>query len=380
MQRLITWNTRLTAFLKILVVSSEFPPGPGGIGNHAENLVAFLKGRGHKVHVLTEKRIHFAGDKYVNFELPVVYVTDKGILRNLEFVARFVFLSIKSWDHIIATGAKPVLIVGLLQWLHRSKTVCVLHGHEILMARGIRRYLLTRSLTTFNTCIAVSEFSRNQIQKYLFGKNIEVIPNGIRTDRFGDRQRPSLRPSGLMLTTVGRVSPRKGQINVVNALPAILRYYPGVEYHMVGIAEHSAGLWERADELGVSKHLHLHGVLPDEELGRLLLATDIFIMLSENQEDGDVEGFGIAILEANLLGIPAIASKGTGTEQAVKEGESGKLVDAKRPVAIVEAIADILENYSAYRQGARNWALAHDWQEIGWQYEMTIAGMATTLQ
>ena len=68
-------------------------------------------------------------------------------------------------------------------------------------------------------------------------------------------------------------------------------------------------------------------VKPNCILYEIYNQADIFIMLSQNDIKFDVEGFGIAILEANLLGIPAIGSRDTGIEDAIVHNETGKLVD-----------------------------------------------------
>mgnify|MGYP003346336418 CR=1 FL=1 len=50
------------------------------------------------------------------------------------------------------------------------------------------------------------------------------------------------------------------------------------------------------------------------------------MMLSERQPDGDIEGFGIAILEANYYGLPAIGASDCGIEDAIDEGNTGHKV------------------------------------------------------
>jgi phosphatidylinositol alpha-1,6-mannosyltransferase len=85
-------------------------------------------------------------------------------------------------------------------------------------------------------------------------------------------------------------------------------------------------------------------------------------MLSETQPDGDTEGFGIAILEANYFGKPAIGAKGCGIDDAIKDGFNGRLVDGGKPEEVAEALKDIMENYTAYSARAKKWALRHDWK------------------
>jgi phosphatidylinositol alpha-1,6-mannosyltransferase len=96
------------------------------------------------------------------------------------------------------------------------------------------------------------------------------------------------------------------------------------------------------------------------------------MLLSENQENGDVEGFGIVALEANYFGVPVIGSKGTGVEEAVKDGFSGKIVDASDPNQILEAIGYILKNKEHFEKESKNWARENNWEELGKKYAEII--------
>jgi phosphatidyl-myo-inositol dimannoside synthase len=167
-------------------------------------------------------------------------------------------------------------------------------------------------------------------------------------------------PGSLNLLTVGRISRRKGQHNVINALPLILEKYPSVMYHMVGINDES--LNSLIDNYNLKNHVRIYGVLTDQELTKLFQQADIFLMLSENVE-GDVEGFGIAIIEANFFGIPAIGSVGCGIEQAINEGYNGRLVNSQDTEEVSNAIISILSDYKAFSLQSIEWANKHLWSK-----------------
>src|SRR5690606_37404018 len=105
-----------------------------------------------------------------------------------------------------------------------------------------------------------------------------------------------------------------------------LKIYPEIQYHCVGLPTEAKTFIQKAQELGVDNRVHFHGRLPDDELQTLLMDMDVCVMLSTETKSGDVEGFGMALLEANALGIPAIGSKDCGIEEAVSDGTSGILV------------------------------------------------------
>jgi phosphatidylinositol alpha-1,6-mannosyltransferase len=87
-------------------------------------------------------------------------------------------------------------------------------------------------------------------------------------------------------------------------------------------------------------------------------------MLSAESVTGDVEGFGIAILEANAMGVPAIGSKDCGIEDAINTGKSGLLIAFNDTNACIEGIAQILEHTTEFRKEAKKWAEQHDWSHI----------------
>ena len=71
-------------------------------------------------------------------------------------------------------------------------------------------------------------------------------------------------------------------------------------------------------------------------------------------------GFGIAVIEANLLGIPAIGARDTRIQQSVSHRVSGMLVHAHNENEIAEAVEEIVTN-SSFSHQAITWAKGHDW-------------------
>ena len=83
-------------------------------------------------------------------------------------------------------------------------------------------------------------------------------------------------------------------------------------------------------------------MLAFEELLLWCNACDVFAMTSVATEDGDVEGFGIAILEAALCGKPSVVTSESGPGEAIIEGETGYGVKEKDTAKIAEKIILLL--------------------------------------
>ena len=81
-----------------------------------------------------------------------------------------------------------------------------------------------------------------------------------------------------------------------------------------------------------------------------------------------MEGFGIAILEANALGIPAIGAKNCGIEDAISDNESGILILNSSSDDFLKAIDKIYSNYSKFSLKSKQWAEKHTWNKIVSRY------------
>jgi phosphatidylinositol alpha-1,6-mannosyltransferase len=172
-----------------------------------------------------------------------------------------------------------------------------------------------------------------------------------------------------MLVTVGSISPRKGQHNVLKAMPSILVQYPQAHYHMVGLDHHRSEVDKLIQLLGITQHVTVHGSLPDADKERLTASADVFLMLSENQPNGDVEGFGIAILEANAWGVPAIGAAGCGIEDAISP-MSGVLVHPNDAQAVAQAVADLYEG--RWNTNPAAWAAQFQWNKLVLEYDTLL--------
>ena len=79
-----------------------------------------------------------------------------------------------------------------------------------------------------------------------------------------------------------------------------------------------------------------------EELPKYYRDADIFILGSSDLNPTQVEGFGIVLVEANLMKKPVIGSRGTGMEEIIIPGYNGLLVDMKNASEVATAIESLL--------------------------------------
>lgn len=355
-----------------LIATSEFPPLPGGIGNHAYNLAKQLNERGFKVSVISNARGNRQQEEnYLNERLNGVNV--QLIERAGSIITYFRRLnairkasrSLRKEDVIWLSGKFWVISAQWLKVKPGVQVIAVIHGTEI----GFRSELFRKGLERCHKIISVSSFTHKKlINRYprLAGRST-VINNG--HDLHGSSIRSGMLSNGpIKLVTVGNVHPRKGQDAVIRVLPFLRKVFPGIEYHIIGIPSYQKQFTTLAKRMNVADMLTFHGKVSDNTLVDLLKEMDVFIMLSQELDNGDFEGFGIAILEANAMGIPAIGSKDSGIEDAISDGNSGFLVNHNDPDEVIDSLKKILANYSVHSENAIQWADKFRWEVIADQY------------
>lgn len=365
------------------MICTEFPPGPGGIGNHAWNLAKQLNVH-FPVHVLTIS--DYAVEKQCNsfdkMEKLYVYRFKRYRMPLITYFKRIIDIikhcKTYNYSHCILSGEFALWMSKIIKLFYNKKIklIGVLHGSELLPVHFFYLFLLKKSLNSLDIAISVSRFTDSLISDQTVNKsNRFIISNGVNIEQFNKND--NIKTNGELkgypcLLTVGSITHRKGQSNLINALPLILKHYPKAHYHCIGLPMNGKEIINSARQLNVDKHLTLHGFIPNDMLGMMYKQADILILLSQSKMKSDAEGFGIAILEANLFGVPAIGSIGTGIEDAIQNYKTGILVNPYLDKEILGAIHKILKNRVKLSKSAIEWAYRHNWNNISIKYLQAI--------
>lgn len=361
----------------ILLVSSEFPPGPGGIGHHAWFLAKELaKYEDFKITVLCPK--DYSSEENVNvFDQAAPFKIHrweriKGLTYLLRVIKLIRLLLSSEFTHFWSSGKFSLWMIWVQKlFAPNCKSLCILHGSEVNLNNSLLRKFTHNSIFHYHKIISVSKFTQSLLPQHIKTNhtNKTIIPNGLDVSDFDIMsEKISLEGSPILLT-VGHVSPRKGQHRLIKALPEIVKKYPGVKYHIVGRPVERKTLELLADKLGVLNHVVFHGTVnKHQDLWKFYNSADVFVLLSENQKNGDVEGFGIVALEANFCGLPVLGSLYCGVEEAVLHQQTGYLVDGNDSDQILAGIVYCIENKDSIDVSAKDWAKCHSWELIGKQF------------
>jgi phosphatidylinositol alpha-1,6-mannosyltransferase len=200
--------------------------------------------------------------------------------------------------------------------------------------------------------IAISEHTKSVVlDAGIKPKKIEVIHNAANEKKF-HKIDPELikifiEQKGLsgkkIILTCGSLSERKGQRVIINSLPIVLKEIPNVVYVAVGFPNKKDKFLQLAKELTINDKVFFPGIVDQNELLLWLNACDLFAMTSVNN-NGDYEGFGIAVLEAALCGKTALVSDNGGLKEAVINLKTGIVVKENDVTGTANALIDLFSN------------------------------------
>ncbi|MEM8556554.1 MAG: glycosyltransferase family 4 protein [Bacteroidota bacterium] len=236
----------------------------------------------------------------------------------------------------------------------RTKFVAIAHGHDVTMAFPPYQRWLRRVFGALDAVLPVSYATAEACEERgARPEQIHVCPNGIRLDRFGTlperadaRQHlldtHALPADAFVLASVGRQVKRKGTAWFVEHVLPRLR--SAAAYFLVaGSGPEDEAIRQAAAQAGVSDRLRLLGRVPEADLATLLRGADVFVMPNV-QVEGDMEGFGVVMLEAGLCELPVVAAALEGIQDVVADAENGFLVPPEDPAAFAEQIRVLIRD------------------------------------
>lgn len=198
------------------------------------------------------------------------------------------------------------------------------------------------------------------------GEKIEVVGNGVDTDKFRHMDRIECRRAldlavdVPVLISVGGLVERKGFHRVIEVLPDLIRRYPQLVYLIVGgpsaEGNNRAELVALVARLGLQRHVRFLGTRKPEELSAVLSAADVFVLATRN------EGWANVFLEAMACGLPVVTTDVGGNQEVVCRSDIGTIVPFGDAQALSGALAHAL-GHPWDRQQIRDYALDNAWDE-----------------
>ncbi len=354
--------------MKCLLASSVFPPQVGGSGRWFWEIYrrlprtdVFVAAGEHaaqeqfdRTHDLNVVRVPLAMPTWGTFS----WSGSRGYFRNYRRVAQLV-----KQHRIEQIHCGCLLPEGWIAWLIQKRFgipyVCYVHGEETNIGRSSRElgWMMRKVLGAASIVIANSRNTWQMLRNdwEVPEDRLRVLHPGVDVHRFVPKEQDSdlRRELGwaerTVILTVGRLQARKGQDHLILALNEVRRSVPDVLYVIVGDGERRGYLEALVSEHGLQDHVQFRGDIPDSELIRCYQQCDLFA-LPNREVNGDFEGFGMVLLEAQACGRPVLAGTSGGTAETMQVPETGRLVCCDRPEPIAAALVDLLSDRRGMEQ------------------------------
>lgn len=333
-----------------LLITLEYPPQVGGVANYYWSLVKALA-------------------------LPCTVADTTVLPKSWWKMIPWLYRQVKQHhhSHILVGQVLPLGTVALaVHWLTHTPYIVFTHGMDVLVPQRYfrKRWLLHRILRSAQHIIAASRFTADQIKQFEPAVTVTVIhPAAAIT--------PSIIPQTVIgvpdrfILSVGRLVERKGFNKVIQAL----NNFPDLHYVIAGNGD-PTNLINQARHDGVGERVHFFQQLANAEIAYLYQQCLFFMLPSQQLADGDVEGFGIVVLEAGRFGKTTIGGTTGGMADAIQAGVTGLLVDGENLSELSQAMQQLLSDdfRKKLEQQAKQFSEQHTWEYAAHQLSAIVNG------
>jgi len=345
--------------MRLLTLLTDAFGGHGGIAQFNRDMLRAVCAHSAAEEIVTVPRLVPDEPEAIPPNLTFAVEAAQGLPAYLKATGCYVLQG--GYDGVICGHIHLIPLALLAARLRRVPVLLILHGLE---ARQPSAHPTANRLARYaDAHVAVSAFTKDRYEAWS-GADPDrghVIPNCIDLERFTPGPRPAyLREryslgEGPVLLTLSRLPTQelgKGHDEVLEALPALLETHPTLTYVIAGTGPDANRLRIKAELLGVADHVVFTGYVPEDEKIDHYRMADAFVM------PGRTEGFGIVYLEAMACGIPVVASSADASQEAVRSGELGVVVDPDDSDSVKSGILHALQTPRGVPEGLDYFAVS----------------------
>ena len=262
----------------------------------------------------------------------------------------------------------------------------IVHGGDLLILQqqiaqhSFKRRTTRAIMRSASVMVANSTWTADLCRSVLRALELETRINRVRVVPLGsdpDLFRPGIDTTEVRtryglngrrwLLTVARLTPHKGIDTALQVLAGLRHSYPDLSYAVVGQGTELSTLQAMAEKLGIADRVRFLTSVPDADLPALYNCAELYLGLSR-QTPRNVEGFGISLVEASACGIAIVAGRSGGIPDAVRDGETGLLVNSEQPGQVAIAIRTLVDNKARASQlgaaGRHAVESYYNWQRV----------------
>jgi phosphatidylinositol alpha-1,6-mannosyltransferase len=373
---------------KVLVLTNDFPPRPGGIQFFVHALARQLPPESVAVYAPA-----WEGAEQFDAGLPFPVVRHPtSLMLPVPSVARRAerILAAEGCDTVLFGAAAPLgLLAPGLRKAGAKRLIALTHGHEAgWAALPAARSILRRIGDSVDTMTYLGEYTRVRLARALSpaaAARMTRLTPGVDTSEFrpgagGKAIREKLglgsRP---VVVCVSRMVPRKGQDTLIRAWPLVLATTPDATLLLVGDGPYRGRLERMARHLGVDGSVVFTGAPARADLPAYFDAGNVFAMPCRTRRGGlDVEGLGMVFLEAAATGLPVVGGDSGNAADAIRDGETGYVVPGVSVADLAGRLNRLLTDPCAAKaMGDKGLAWVHQewrWEIIAQRFAEILAG------
>lgn len=226
---------------------------------------------------------------------------------------------------------------------HAAKVphVITMHGSRYYATQSRRLVALKLAASLSGQTVAVSQPLRRALMDDLAipSSRVRVILNGASAPappRTTLRRELGLNVHDTLIVSVANLYPVKGHTHLIEALALLRKDHPALHLALAGRGQMQPVLERQACQLGLEGHVHFLGLRGD--IPNVLCSADLFVLASLS------EGLPLALLEAMLAGIPAVATEVGEVPEVLGGGHFGLTVPPGDAHALASAIHSLLDD------------------------------------
>jgi phosphatidyl-myo-inositol dimannoside synthase len=343
-----------------LLVTSSFLPGHGGIESYLAELCARLR---PGLAVMAPARRN-------GLPLPddLGYTTIPGpgsmlLPRPPTATAIAENAAALGTDRILFGTPWPLALLGPRLKRRGFRYAVIVHGAEMLVPGAVPAVSgkLAGALAGAELLLPVSDYTASKIRGLLERKGYDVprmerLRARVDVERFRPdvdttavRRKLEIEPDRRVVLCFGRLVARKGVHRLIRAMPEVSGRVPEAVLVVAGTGPQERRLRGLAVRTG-TRAVFTGRVAPEDGPGVYAMADVFALPVGDRWFGLDIEGLGMVLLEAAACGVPCVTGRSGGTPEAVIDGETGLVVDARDGEELAGAITRLLEDPETARK------------------------------
>jgi phosphatidylinositol alpha-1,6-mannosyltransferase len=343
--------------MRRLIITLEYPPQIGGIATYIYNLASHLPAQDTVVYAPIEKNQNeydarnlwktyrlnpywsFVWPKWLRLFFQITTLVNQEKIEMLYI------------NHVLPVG----YVAYLIKKFKKIPYTLFLHGTDIesaIIHKSKRRNFI-KICREAQLVVVNSNFLKNKLLTIVENLNNVRVLYPCPSDSFLEAPIDELEISSLksrlalsgkkVILTVARMAEGKGFPHMVRMLPEILNKVPNVVWLVIGDGPKSKEVFQMVQKNSLQNVVRFLGNIDPQELYKYYHLADLFVLLTHKDESHE-EGWGTVFLEAAACGLPVVAGRVGGVEEAVVDGQTGVVVEVYQDQSVIPAIVSMLNN------------------------------------